>query len=411
MHVLKYLKDPLCTHQPNGTVSAEYRLLCSGSICRDTQGDLKSEVRKILLDPPFNLYAITWAFKEYPLEVALQVVVPRVLETRRINSSTSPTEDQPILNTFSSSFCPHEEVAKDIVALLCLLCRRLITVAGSVNEKHSGYEHALFQEKPIPTGLLSNLKKVYWQPHPLSVTVTTEGQEITNYNPPDKPINSNRLTKLLLILPKLEYAKNIVASARLYAVALELIHERPDIAYQLLISAVETMANSAYKDYAPTEEEKIKHQAGVYNLAIDSGINEDLAKSLALTATKTEHWVGKKFKKFLMENVDESIWSKEDDLFKISHTLPRRDNFEAVLGKIYSARSSATHKGEPFPLTAYYTGGPYISTDISIELMVSSIDGSDTFPAVVWFERIVNNALNNFWERSPEVTHSTETVS
>jgi hypothetical protein len=44
-------------------------------------------------------------------------------------------------------------------------------------------------------------------------------------------------------LPQLEHAESRVASARLDAVALELLREQPDIAYQLLISSVETIGN------------------------------------------------------------------------------------------------------------------------------------------------------------------------
>jgi hypothetical protein len=76
--------------------------------------------------------------------------------------------------------------------------------------------------------------------------------------------------------------------------------------------------------------------------------------------------------------------------------MPKREDFERTLGRIYSARSKATHEGQPFPVTASYTGGPSISTRAA-----SVLFGTDSpFPPVVWFERIVHSALSGFWKRS-----------
>jgi hypothetical protein len=57
-----------------------------------------------------------------------------------------------------------------------------------------------------------------------------------------------------------------VASARIYALALELIRDQPDLAYQLLISSVETIANEALRDFKPDDAAKVKHQQAVFNL-------------------------------------------------------------------------------------------------------------------------------------------------
>jgi hypothetical protein len=53
MHVLEYLSDPKCTRRPQNALSAEYRLLCSGTIFRQINGDWsKSEIARFLLAPP-----------------------------------------------------------------------------------------------------------------------------------------------------------------------------------------------------------------------------------------------------------------------------------------------------------------------------------------------------------------------
>jgi hypothetical protein len=189
-----------------------------------------------------------------------------------------------------------------------------------------------------------------------------------------------------------------VASCRLYALALELIHERPDVAYQLLISSVETIANDALRTFQPDDDRKVEHQKGVYELALSLNLDEATARRLAVEACRREWWATKKFKKFLTDNVAESVWTEKDELFHRmpQEVTPKQDHFERTLGKVYEARCKATHEGHPFPVTASYTGGPSISVRAGQTLF-----GTDApFPPVVWFERVVNSALSGFWERS-----------
>jgi hypothetical protein len=47
-------------------------------------------------------------------------------------------------------------------------------------------------------------------------------------------------------------------------------------------------------------------------------------------------------------------------------------------------------------VTASYAGAPRINMPVAAALFGSE----SAFPPVAWFERIVNNALSNFWARS-----------
>jgi hypothetical protein len=83
--------------------------------------------------------------------------------------------------------------------------------------------------------------------------------------------------------------------------------------------------------------------------------------------------------------MDSSVWGREDDLFKVPlEFMPRREDFERVLGKIYDARSAATHRGQQFPISASYSGGPGIPPQVAIAYLSSD----SVFPPVVWFERV-----------------------
>jgi hypothetical protein len=289
-------------------------------------------------------------------------------------------------------FHPDKEVARDLAALLTVLCRRLITVMGKSAERVADYGYPEFERIPQP---IRSMRNVYWPPHPARLVVGRNSKEIEDYNPPAKPVDPGALTALLLGLPQVPHAESIVASARLYALALELIHDRQEIAYQLLVSSVETIASETLPD--PDEDEKARRMQPVSDLAKTYGLEEGKARSLAITACNVEtRWSTRKFKKFLTDNTDNRIW-EEDDLYKVPlPLLPRQENFQQTLSKIYTARSAATHAGQQFPVTASYSGGPEISTRVAMKMF--SLDS--VFPPVVWFERVVNMAIRTYWERA-----------
>jgi hypothetical protein len=390
MHVLQYLRDPECAGRKMDSLLAEYRLLCSGTIYRDVIGDWsKSETSRFLLVPPLLLYAASRPIDQYPLELLLRLTVARVEENWPGRSGVPVT----------ASFHPDADVAHDLAALLSVLCRRLITVGGKTSEWRADYQYPPFGHLPLP--VITTMRKVYWPPHPASVITWPDGQgvrhEIHDYNPPPLPVDPGEISALLLRLPRVGHAEGIVASARLYALAMELIREQPELAYQILISAVETVANDALNDFQPDDDAKVQRQRPVFDLATQLGLGEEAARRLAVSACQSENWAGKKFKKFVTDNLDDSVWDREDDLFRVPlEVLPRREGLQRTLGEIYGARSRATHRGRRFPASAFYSGGPSVPFHVGQALF-----GSDSaFPPVVWFERIVNKALRTFWQRS-----------
>jgi hypothetical protein len=384
MHVLEYLRDPACESDPREALTADYRLLCSGTVHREMLGEwYKSELARFVLVKPLTLCAISRPFEEYPLEFLPRITVPLVKENTKSSAGV----------VFFNHFHPDSDVARDLAALLTLLCRRLITVSGKASEQYANHEYYEFGHLPLP--LATSMRRVYWPSRPASVLISHKSQQVLDNNPPHLAVNPCALTTSLLQLPNAKEAESIVASARLYALALELLFDQPEIAYQMLISAVETMANAALKKYQPSEAEKLEHKKSVFDLAMDMELGEWSAKQLALAACNSEFWATKKFKKFLTENIDGSIWDNEDDLFRMPRQLlPKREDFERTLGRIYKARSHATHLGHQFPAAARYAGGGMIPMHIATEFYLSE----SPFPPVIWFERIVNNAIRNFWQ-------------
>jgi hypothetical protein len=386
MHVLEYLRDPGCARRPQDSCCADYRLLCSGIIYRETGGEwYKSEAARFLLARPLLLYAASRPFDKYPLELVLRLTVPHVEETEKGQFPEGMMAPVTL-------FYPDKEVARDLAALLTMLCRRLITVMGKSAERLADYEYPEFERIPQPVRSMSN---VYWPFHPAHLVIGWNSKDIEDYNPQAKPIDPGALTALLLGLPQVAHAESIVASARLYALALELIHDRQEIAYQLLVSSVETIASETLPD--PEDDEKARRMQQVSDLAKTYGLEEAKARNLAITACNVEtRWPTRKFKKFLTDNTDDRIW-EEDDLYRVPlRLLPRRENFQQTLGKIYTARSDATHSGQQFPVTASYSGRPELSTRVAMKMFSSD----PVFPPVVWFERVVNVAITTYWERA-----------
>jgi hypothetical protein len=391
LYVLDYLADPGCASRPQDLLCVEYRLLCSGAIYRRTPGEwYKSEGARFLLEPPLMLYAVSRPFEEYPLELALRLKVPCVEETQPTRSGGGQ-----VMN----SLHPDEDVARDFAALLSVLSRRLITISGATAARYTyaPYEYPEFNHMPLP--LVTSMRKVYWPSLPATVAISFGGkQEVIHNNPLPKAVDPDRLTTLLLALPRIEHAESIVGSARLYALALELIREKPDIAYQLLISAVETIANKVLERFQPQDDAKVEQQRAVFKLALEFGLGEEAARKLALEACKREHWAKRKFREFLTTNTDDTIWDNKDGLYgpALPLELPRREDFQQTVGRIYDARSEATHWGRQFPISGSYAGGSTIPVQLAIEWLSRASD----FPPIAWFERVVNTAIRTFWERS-----------
>jgi hypothetical protein len=281
-----------------------------------------------------------------------------------------------------TGFHPDEEVARDLAVLLTVLCRRLITVMGKSAERLAGYQYPEFERIPQP---IRSMRNVYWRPHPAHVVLGRNSN-----NPTAKPVDPSPLTALLG-LPRVAEAKSIVASARLYALALELIHDCQEIAHQLLVSAVETIASETLAD--PDDDEKARRMQSVFDLAKTYGLEDGKARNLAITACNVEtRWPTRKFKKFLTDDTDNKIWEEEISTeCYLSSSLVGR-----IFRKIYTARSDATHAGQQFPVTASYSGEPEMPIRVAMKMF--SLD--PVFPPVVWFERVVSIAIRTYWERA-----------
>ncbi len=136
------------------------------------------------------------------------------------------------------------------------------------------------------------------------------------------------------------------------------------------------------------------------NANVAFGLSEENARKPAIAACGGEYWVTRKFKKLLIDNVADAVWTEPDELFHRTSTaiLPKKEEFEPVLRHIYQARSKATHVGQPFPMSDSYTGGP--SIDASGRRAQCTGRRSRLPACGLVSNEIVRRALSGFWERA-----------
>jgi hypothetical protein len=176
-------------------------------------------------------------------------------------------------------FYADEEIARDIASILSLLLRRYITVAAKVREIHPRN----FEQEPAwlldnSLDFVNRISRSYWEHKPATFVYDFEGvHDIIDYNPPPLGLVPRDLRRHLTALASSHYAEPLVLAARLYSQALRQIEHEPDLAYQSLISCVETIANKALSKYRPEEPDMIRTKKSVFNMATQLVLNRNSA--------------------------------------------------------------------------------------------------------------------------------------
>lgn len=380
MNILNFLcaKNHSADEECDSRIETEFRLCCSGVLYpKGFMGDWrKSDGARLFLVEPFQLIVASRQYDTFPQEFALRFQLNEIVDTK---------------DNFTISSFPTAEIAEDIASLLTLFCRRLFTVGGEVRQRH----HALgvpesLKDFPFPVIGLENPS--HWSRRPVHVVTSLEKQEVIDYQPPPHGIDRAAIRDKLMHLPHLSSAEAIVRAARRYAIAMELIESRPEIAYQMLISAIETIAGAVLSSWTPDEDQQLETRGKLFKEIKNAGVNEVDARRIVLQDCKSNPWSRRKFVEFLIRFVDEEMIESEDDLFVVLEEFhPKKTDFKKAVGDIYSMRSGASHSGHAFPMSASMGISPLIPVEVTRQLVL----GNSIFPPISWFERIVNSAICN----------------
>jgi hypothetical protein len=223
---------------------------------------------------------------------------------------------------------------------------------------------------------------------------------ITDYNPPPLGLVPDEVNRFLTALASSRHSESLVLAARLYSQALRQIEHEPDLAYQSLISCVETIANKALSEYQPEKAKMIETKKSVFDMAFQLGLEQGQCEALAMEACAGIPWATEKFTKFLVDNVGDNFWEK-DDLFQLGELFcPKQSELGSAIRKIYATRGGATHWGRPYPSSIAVGIGPTVPFDAVRDLNLGATNTPVApIPPVVWFERLVSSAINNFFRR------------
>lgn len=391
MYILDLLKrSNLDATEASDSVAFEYRLLCSGELYNAsviTADWRKSDGTRLLVPRLFLLSVCSHPFDDYPQELSLRFKTTMVTE---------------IKGRTTSMFYPDEEIARDLSSILSLLLRRLITVAAKVREihpRHYDREPDYLLDNSID--FVNRISRNYWERKPATIVYGAKGiHDIIDYNPPPLGVVPHDLLSLLTALASSPYAESLVLAARLYSQALRQIEHEADLAYQSLISCVETIANEALREYQPEETDMVMVKKSVFDKAAELGLGQAQCRALAIEACSGMTWATKKFIKFLFDNTGKDLWEK-DDLFRLDSLFcPKQDELQSAIRSVYAARGGATHGGRPYPLSIAIGIGPTVPVGALLDLNFDPSNTTPTpIPPIVWFERLVNSALCNFVRR------------
>lgn len=388
MYLLRFLEKAAnqATDPAANAVGVEYRLACSGELYNrrvQTFDWRKSDATCLLLRTPFELFVASKPFSAYPQELCARLTISYV------------TEEQTVGNVPSTGlFLPDEDVMEDLCSILSLLSRRLIAPVGKTRLRNKDEDPPLGSYTlDVPMPILSFPRFAVWNQRPIGVLTSMEGQRVIDNSPPPVGVDPQALSGFLSSLPNLPSSVEIIYASRLYRTALELIESRADIAYQLLISTVESQAAAAFPDYEPSDHEKLETQPTLQQQAKEFGLGDEKAKQLVLEACKGQHWLKRKFKKFLLDFVTPEVLVGKDRVFLVpEHLCPPSEDFPKVFGRIYDARSGNLHGALPFPRSVGIGVSPLINWR---QLPINWLK-RDEVPPVAWFERAVSLAVRGF---------------
>ena len=233
------------------------------------------------------------------------------------------------------------------------------------------------------------------------------------YKVPSAAVGPHSLMDLarLRTLAKLSVTEAIaiVRSARLYQDALWLAEPEPELAWLLLVSALETAANEWQKEAGENTARLKCSLPQLYNYLArlgDTSILPAVADYLVDTLGIT-----KKFKDFLITFLPATPSARPPEWAQFKWD---EGELKRAFGTIYRYRSKALHEGKPFPMPMCSPGYEEPDWDAPAERMIAAATSQN---AAVWlqrdipmnlhlFEYIARNALLRWWDSCVERNES-----
>lgn len=217
-----------------------------------------------------------------------------------------------------------------------------------------------------------------------------------------KTVNIEQINDIHLLSKLTEYEYiALVRSARMYQEALWVAESEPELAWLMLISAVETAANHWSSEKESPVERLRTAKPELAKILLESG-GETLLQSVAIEIASTLGSTNK-FIKFCLEFFPEEPEKRPNNGYKVKWS---KTGFRDILNKLYGYRSSALHGGIPFP-APLCTPPEYIShnmcftekggSGLATHTLGASWESKDLPITMNTFHYFVNGVLNKWW--------------
>ncbi len=179
-------------------------------------------------------------------------------------------------------------------------------------------------------------------------------------------------------------------ACRYYQEALELIDTKPDIAYILLVTAIEVLVVRLTQ--RPTEADFAQRLKDALASVTDADAKKVLVEQLL-----GDRKISARFVSFISSRLTAEFWKASPKCTPAEGRIEQSE-IQDLASRIYNQRSRLLHEGEPFPPNV--TSPPNSPAEIDRSSQVTSMGRiwkqRDYIPYVRFFERAVHYILSDF---------------
>lgn len=175
------------------------------------------------------------------------------------------------------------------------------------------------------------------------------------------------------------------------------ILQDPDLAYELLLSAIETLSNYVLRDHRLSTEKFAETRPDLLAYLKSLALDERQVDSILTLVMKPLAWSRERFVRFVETYLPDNVWTEEDALYPglgLPDLIPKRENLKDALNIIYRQRSAGSHEGRPYPAYIRIGTSPMIPVEAFRALQAAG--ESDRLPPITWFERVVQASIHRF---------------
>jgi hypothetical protein len=194
----------------------------------------------------------------------------------------------------------------------------------------------------------------------------------------------------LRALPE-EHHQMFILACRMYQEALTQIDEKPDLAYLLLVSAIEVFVA---KMGQRTKESELAPEL----LAALGKIPDETSRRLVVDRIlDLDRGISRNFVAFVVDLVSDDFWNESPNL-AVEKGRIEASELSELLYRVYNQRSKTLHEAEPFPPNVMEPPDTDAEIDRSEGISVGQRrwTQSQMIPYVRFFERLVQHVLKRF---------------